>query len=336
VIAVVNAAIDRGRVPRPSAEAAAFHAALPGYAPTPVHALSAVAADLGLRSVLVKDESDRLGLPSFKILGASWAAERALREAPDTRMLVAASAGNHGRAVARVAAMRGLACRIFLPARSLPSRREAIAAEGADVVVVGGSYADAVARAEAAGDQPAALVLADVGRGGPARWVIDGYATLFAEAARQAAYDLVIVPVGVGSLGAAAARHGAERGIPILAVEPATARSLASSLAEGRPVTVDNPGTIMAGLDCAEVSPAAWPSLHRGVAGAVTIDDAAARAAMSELDQAGLRIGECGAAPLAGLGRLMKDPECASLRSAVAADLTTTALLIATEGRTGV
>jgi diaminopropionate ammonia-lyase len=285
--------------------------------------------------VLVKDESDRLGLPAFKILGASWAAERALREAPDTRMLVAASAGNHGRAVARVAAVRGLACRIFLPARSLPSRREAIAAEGADVVVVGGGYADAVASAEAAGDQPGVLLLADVGRGGPAQWVIDGYATLFAEADGQAAYDLVIVPVGVGSLAAAAARHGAERGIPVLAVEPATARSLASSLAAGRPVTVDIPGTIMAGLDCAEVSPAAWPSLHRGVAGAVTIDDAAAGAAMSELDQAGLPIGECGAAPLAGLRRLMNDPECASLRSAVGAGPTKTALLIATEGRTG-
>jgi diaminopropionate ammonia-lyase len=332
--AVVNTAVDRARVPRPSGEALPFHAALPGYAPTPLHELPDVAAELDLGAVLVKDESDRLGLPAFKILGASWAVEQALRDAPGTRTLIAASAGNHGRAVARVAAMRGLACRIFLPARSLPARREAIAAEGAQVIVVDGDYEDAVAQADAAATAPGALVVADVGDSGPAHWVIDGYATLFDEASNQAAYDLLIVPVGVGSLAAAAARHGAERDIPVIAAEPEAADCLTTSLAAGQPVAVPTPGTIMAGLDCAEVSPAAWPSLHRGIAGAVTIDDAAANAAMAELDRAGLRIGECGAASLAALRRLIGHPECSSLRTAVGAGPRTIALLIATEGRT--
>ena len=71
-------------------------------------------------TVGVKDESNRLGLPAFKILGASWAAERALREDPGVHTLVAACAGNHGRAVARVAAMRGLRCP-RVPARALRS-----------------------------------------------------------------------------------------------------------------------------------------------------------------------------------------------------------------------
>jgi diaminopropionate ammonia-lyase len=79
--------------------------------------------------------------------------------------------------------MRGSGCRIFLPARSRPGRRDAIAAEGAEVVVVDGDYELAVARADAAGAEPGALVIADVGESGPAHWVIDGYATLFAEAA---------------------------------------------------------------------------------------------------------------------------------------------------------
>src|SRR5215208_6961458 len=103
-------------------EAAAFHAGLPGYGPTPLRDLPALAAELGLAAVALKDESDRLGLPAFKVLGASWAVERALRERPEVRTLVAASAGNHGRAVARVAAMRGLPARIFLPARSAAAR----------------------------------------------------------------------------------------------------------------------------------------------------------------------------------------------------------------------
>jgi diaminopropionate ammonia-lyase len=137
--AVVNAALDPTAVPAPSNEAAAFHRGLPGYAPTPVHQLDDVAEELGVAAVQVKDESARLGLPAFKILGASWAVERALREQPATHTLVAASAGNHGRAVARAAALRGLACRVFLPARSLPVRRHAIASEGAEVIVVDGS-----------------------------------------------------------------------------------------------------------------------------------------------------------------------------------------------------
>jgi diaminopropionate ammonia-lyase len=234
-----------------------------------------------------------------------------------------------------LAAMRGLACRIFLPARSLPGRRAAIADEGADVVVVGGGYEDAVGQAVAAGGEPGALLIADVGESGPADWVIDGYATLFAEASEQAAYDLVIVPVGVGSLGAAAARHGAERGLPVIGVEPAAAACLSASLAEGRPTTVANPGTVMAGLDCAEVSPAAWPSLLHGIAGAITVEDAAAQAAMAELDEAGLGIGECGAAPLAALRLLMTDPACSVLRQAIRVGPASAVLLIATEGRTG-
>src|SRR3954447_7790904 len=119
-----------------SDEALAFHRSLPGYEPTPVHALPATAAELGLGAVLVKDESDRLGLPAFKILGASWAVERTLREHPSTHTLVAASAGNHGRAVAPGASLRGLRAGVSLPARSVAARREAIAAEGAEVVVV--------------------------------------------------------------------------------------------------------------------------------------------------------------------------------------------------------
>jgi diaminopropionate ammonia-lyase len=309
---VLNTAYDRAAVPPPSLEASGFHAALPGYRRTPVRDLRP--------GVLVKDESNRLGLPAFKVLGASWAVERALRLAPGTFELVAASAGNHGRAVAHVAALRGLRCRVFLPARSLPSRREAIAAEGARVVVVDGSYEDAVTAAAEAGSAPGVLEIADVGTSGPAHWVIDGYATLFVEAAEQAEFDTVVVPVGVGSLAAAAARFGAAAGIRVIGVEPVTAACLTASLAAGEPTAVPTPGTTMAGLDCAEVSPAAWPSLKAGIHSTVTVRDDEVAAAMDELAAAGMRIGESGAAPLAALHRI---------------GLEGNVLLVATEGRTG-
>jgi diaminopropionate ammonia-lyase len=57
----------------------AFHQGLPGHAPTPLTEVPALAAELGAARVFVKDESSRLGLPAFKILGASWAVRQLLR-----------------------------------------------------------------------------------------------------------------------------------------------------------------------------------------------------------------------------------------------------------------
>jgi diaminopropionate ammonia-lyase len=319
-----NPAFRPDAVPAPSRAAAAFHRSLPCYRPTRLHSLPAIAAEVSVGAVLVKDESDRLGLPAFKVLGASWAIEQALRAEPEPHTLVAASAGNHGRAVAHVAAQRGLACRILVSARSLPVRRQAIAAEGAEVVVVDGSYQDAVYEAEQAAAAPGCLLIADVGDSAPARSVIDGYATLFDEAAAQAEYDVILVPVGVGALAAAAARHGAAAGVAVIGVEPATAACLTASLQAGRPTRVDTPGTTMAGLDCAEVSPAAWPTLHTGIRATVTITDSQVAAAVADLAHAGLRIGESGAAPLAAL-RLLGPPDV---------DPGSRVLLIATEGPT--
>jgi diaminopropionate ammonia-lyase len=331
---LVNRAVRPAAVAAPSRDAAAFHAALPGYRPTPLRDLPALAAELGLAAVGLKDESARLGLPAFKVLGASWAAERALREHPDLHTLVAASAGNHGRAVAHVAARRRLRCRIYLPARASAPRRQAIAAEGAEVVVVDGSYEDAVARAAADAAEPGVVELADVGASGPARWVIDGYATLFAEAGAQGEFDVLLVPVGVGSLAAAAARFGAHAGLRVIGVEPVTAACLTASLAAGAPAEVATPGTTMAGLDCARVSRAAWPALRDGIHGTVTVGDDEVHAAMAELAAGGLAIGDCGAAPLAALRALAGDPACAGLRDAVALGPDSRVLLIATEGIT--
>jgi diaminopropionate ammonia-lyase len=68
--------------------------------------------------------------------------------------------------------------------------------------------------------------------------------------------------------------------------------------------------------------------------GAVTVDDAQARASMREMAGAGLHVGECGAAPLAALRALLADPGCEPLRDALGVDGSTRALLLATEGRT--
>ena len=328
----VNPAADATAVPPASGDAAAFHLGLPGYRPTPVRELPSVAAQLGVEAVGVKDESDRLGLPAFKVLGASWAVERTLRADPGVHTLVTASAGNHGRAVAHVAAMRGLRCRVFLPQRAVAARREAIAGEGAEVVIVDGTYEEAVAAsAAAAAAGPGVAELADVGTSGPARWVVDGYATLFREVAEQFSHDLLVVPVGVGSLAAAAARHAAAAGAFVVGAEPVTAACLTASLQAGEPTVIATPGTTMAGLDCAEVSPVAWPTLQAGIHGTVTVSDDEVADAVRELAAAGLLIGESGAAPLAALRQLAG---CRELRAAARLAPDSRVLLVATEGPT--
>jgi diaminopropionate ammonia-lyase len=319
----------------------AFHRSLPGYRPTALLALPQQAAELGLGELWLKDENGRFGLPAFKIAGASWALEQLLERRPDLQTLCAASEGNHGRAVARAAAQRGLAARIFLPAATSEARASAIASEGAEVVRVPGVYEDAVAAAGEAGRAPGSATLADVAYE-PADPIVaavsDGYSTIFAEAAEQAdaRFDVVLCQIGVGSFASAAIRFACHQDPPgaAIGVEPATAACVAASLAAGRPVAVETPGTSMAGLNCAVPSHVAWPSLRDGLTGCVVIGDGEARAAMRELAARGIVAGECGAASLAGLRALMTDPACTDLARAAGLGRSSTVLLISTEGAT--
>jgi diaminopropionate ammonia-lyase len=94
----------------------------------------------------------------------------------------AATDGNHGRAVARVAGWFGLTARIFVPEQIPPGRLAAIRAEGADVEVVHGSYDDAVEAAADASRDSDALRLADTASEEDEiipQWIVEGYSTLF-------------------------------------------------------------------------------------------------------------------------------------------------------------
>ena len=216
-----------------------FHRLLPGYAATPLLDLPDLAARFGVARVLVKDESSRLGLPAFKMLGASWASFRALDDLLEARTgramahfdslgelagqlgpilpldLATATDGNHGRAVARFARLVGLGARIFVPAGTSQARVEAIEGEGASCTVVDGTYEDAVARAaDEAGD--GCLVVSDTSWPGyetVPTWVIEGYDTIFHEILHQSLDGglpeptVVVVPIGVGALAASVVCH---------------------------------------------------------------------------------------------------------------------------------
>ncbi len=340
-----------------------FHASMPGYGPTPLRAAPVTAAALGVAEVLVKDESSRLGLPSFKVLGASWAVYRALlarlgataEEVPTFAALheavaplrplslSAATDGNHGRAVAHMAGLLGLDAAIYVPDNTVSARIEAIASEGATVTVVDGGYNDAIARS-AQDASETCLVISDTSWEGyeevPA-WVIEGYATVFAEIDEELAGhprpDMVAAPIGVGALAAAVVRHywsGAERPL-IIGVEPTSAACVLESVAAGEIVTLDHPqDSIMAGLNCATPSLIAWPAVSRGIDAYIAVPDARVPEAMRLLAADGIVAGETGAGGLAGMLALAQDAHMEEARSALGLGGGSRVLLLCTEGAT--
>jgi diaminopropionate ammonia-lyase len=314
---------------------------MPGYAETPLVEVPAVAVELQVGRVFVKDESSRLGLPAFKILGASYAISRALaarygigpgamplseladRTATDrTLTMSAATDGNHGRAVARVGAMLGVAVTIYVPAAISAAAKAAIAAEGARLVELDLPYDDVVGAVAEQGRLAGTnhLVVQDTAWDGHEqipRWIVDGYSTLFAETDAQLAaagapnLDFAVVPVGVGAFAQAAVQHyrSGQHAPTVLTVEPDRAPAVITSLRENRPVSVMTQPTIMAGLNCGTPSSIAWPYLVAGVDAAVTVTDAAAALAVADLAAAGLDSGPCGAATLAGARAVLLDPD---------------------------
>lgn len=332
---VRNPYLNRDAVAEPRFTSAGFHKSIPGFVPTPLREAETAAARLGVRSVWVKDESMRLGMPAFKILGASWATYRALMAhlgLPEHRKptlaklkkavaesgrplhLVAATDGNHGRAVARMAREIGLPCTIFVPQGTVRSRIKAIARNGADVIMVDGNYDEAIAASAALADENH-VVISDTSWEGYTdvpRWVIDGYQTMLKEVidlideGMVPEPSVVVAQMGVGAFSSAVASAFAHRPARLLVgAEPTVADCLASSIEAGGDLTViaETPYTSMAGLNCGTPSVVAW-DVNRFTFGAfATVDDADAEEATRVLHEDWIDAGESGAAGLAALLR---------------------------------
>jgi diaminopropionate ammonia-lyase len=343
-----------------------FHEALDGYHATPLLAQPSLAAELGVGHVAVKLETDRLGLPSFKIMGASWATIQALRPVlppswtPHDGLaglpgrlprltLIAATDGNHGRALARTANLLGLRSCIYVPESLDETRIASIAAEGAEIVRVPGTYDDAVAWSAKEADRDGYVLVSDTSWRGyeqvPAA-VVDGYSTILREvdeqraASGQPAPDLVLVQLGVGSFGAAVIRHfqrpGRSASPRIVGVEPTRAACVMASLAAGRRVTVPGPhDSIMAGLNCGTPSLVAWPWLRGGLDAVIAIDDQQALDGVRRLAAGGLAVGECSGAAVAGAYELLAGADAGIHRQKLGVGQGSSVLLFATEGVTG-
>ncbi|MFV0428099.1 MAG: diaminopropionate ammonia-lyase [Arachnia sp.] len=344
-----------------------YHRTLPGYASTPLYDVPQIADELGVAKVLLKDESSRLGLPAFKMLGASWAVAYAVRRQwlPEVervlspqqlgelipnrsaRRLVAATDGNHGRGVARMAKMMGISCVIFVPESLAPSRVEAIRSEGAEVRVVAGSYDDAIRSSAASGNQDS-IVVSDTSWEGYRdipRQVTHGYQTMFTEVdevvrgGTMGWPTVLALQAGVGAFAASGLLHyrGASAQSPrprCAIVEPLTANCLLRSARAGRITQAPPPHpSRMEGLNCGWPSELTWPVIQRGADVFLGIDDDATFEAMRLLAANGIVAGESGAAGLGGLLAVARQGTAAQ-RDHLGLTPTALVLLVNTEGAT--
>jgi diaminopropionate ammonia-lyase len=324
------------RYPKPDPAVLRFHKSLPGYQPTPLYSLPGLARELGVGSLLVKDESPRFGLNAFKALGASWAVHRFLeRDGRAGITFASATDGNHGRAVAWSARLTGNRAVIYVPRHTVRARIDSIRGEGAEVIVVDGTYDDAVHQADHDSRLNGWQVISDTAYPGymeiPA-WVMEGYGTIFAEI--DARPDIVIIQAGVGGLAAAAVQHFA--GARLVCVQPSEADGLLESISSetGEPrSTQKSQRTIMAGLACGMPSLLAWPVLKRGVTLFLSVDDRFAAEAMRRLHPR-IISGETGAAGLAGLIALCREPQFAQSKEQLGMSHESSVLVINTEGDT--
>lgn len=342
----------------------------PGYRPTPLRALAGLARAANVGALYYKDEASRFGLGSFKPLGGAYAVMGVIageigritgkdisgadlaagrrREIAGGVTVCAATDGNHGRSVAWGAQMFGCACVIYLNEAVTEGRETAIAAFGAEIRRVPGSFDDAVRCAGEAAATKGWHVVPDTAAGGNVEAsgnVMQGYALLADETVAQLPQGIapshVFVQAGVGGLAGAVCgqfwqAYGTARPLTVI-VEPHNANCWYRSLAAGKPVAVTGElHSLMAGLACGEISPLSWPILKTGAHVAMTIPDEAAADTMRLLAEAGagdppIVGGESGVAGLAGFLLASRD---ADARAQLGLDETSHVVVIGSEGDT--
>ncbi len=304
--------------PEPSVDAAAAEA-LPGLDPdapeTPLISLEGLGAQ-----VWAKDERDRMGLGSFKALGAAYVIAHAaaqtgasdLAQALNGQTYVTASAGNHGLSVAAGAQKYGADAVIYLAEAVPEGFAGRLRQHGANVVRAGTDYAQSMQAALKAADENGWTLLSDSSWPGyfdlPHR-LMEGYLVMAAEAARQCPEvpTHIFLQAGVGGLAGACAAYFRKtwgEDPTIIVVEPEVAPALQASIRAGQPVLADGPASNMGRLDCKEPSLIALRGLAKDADQFVTLTETEAEEVLPMLASQGAATTCSGGAGLAAL-RLM-------------------------------
>lgn len=297
-----------------------FHRTIPGYAPTPLVSLAAMAEELGISRLYVKDESHRFGLNAFKALGGSYAVANILAQkmgqplsdmdfnqlikgsspkVPDDMTFITATDGNHGRGLAWFVNKLGYRSVVYMPKGSAQERLDNILAENADAHITNLNYDGSVHLAERDAASNGWTLVQDTAWEGyetiPS-WIMQGYMTLADEihdglvALGDEKPTHIFLQAGVGSyagavLGYFTSAYGDDRPVTVI-VEPtkAACHYKSAKIDDGHVhfVEGDMP-TIMAGLACGEPSIISWKIIDAYADGFITCPDYVAAEGMRML-----------------------------------------------------
>lgn len=264
-----------GAIPFPSVDASAPARLLtrcPVASQTPLIQSPALAERAHVGAVFVKDERARMGLGSFKALGAAYViACDAEKGTAKGQTYVTASAGNHGLSVAAGAAAFGSIAVIYLAASVPEAFATRLRALGADVRRAGDTYEESMVAAADEGQQNGWVLLSDSSWPGYVdrpHTLMEGYLVLMQEVASQAPQTPthIFLQAGVGGLAAACAAYARDVWGPepnIVVVEPQAAPALFASVKAGSPQVTVGPVSAMGRLDCKEPSLIALKGLAR-------------------------------------------------------------------------
>ncbi|HLH76247.1 MAG TPA: threonine ammonia-lyase [Candidatus Binataceae bacterium] len=269
--------------------------------PTPLTHSSTLSRMLGAEVWIKPENLQKTG--SFKIRGA-YNRIRALEPAQARHGVIAASAGNHGQALAFAATQAGIKATIVMPETASIAKVQATRGYGQEVVLHGVDYQ--------AARQRAAEISAS---GGPSfidayddPWVIAGQGSIGLEIAAEVDANVVMVPVGGGGLiagivQALAARAPAAEVIGVEAAgSPQLSVSLARQAASGVPGPVE---TIADGLATGKLGELPYALLHGHLREVVSVDDfAIGEAVLLLLERMKLLAEGAGATALAGALKL--------------------------------
>lgn len=255
----------------------------------------------------IKDERTRMGLGSFKALGAAYVIAHAAQLGDlSATTFVTASAGNHGLSVAAGAKIFGAKAVVYLSETVPESFAERLRSWGANVVRAGDDYEQSMSAAQAAAAENEWFLLSDsswIGYTEPSHRLMEGYLVLAAETVEQMAKapTHIFLQAGVGGLATACAaffRNSWGNAPKIIVVEPDAAPALHDSIKAGRSVVTSGPVSNMGRLDCKEPSLIALKGLARDADSFVLISDQDADNGLERLRADGIETTQSGGAGL--------------------------------------
>ena len=345
-----------------------FHKTLPGYLPTPLLNLRHFAKKIGIGDCYIKDESQRLGLNAFKVLGASYAmAEEIKKYVPEGQSnlsfesikshktsikdltFVTATDGNHGRAVAWCAEQYGCRAVVFMPKGSSEIRLKAILEHKAKAEITELNYDETVKYAESEAIKNNWVLLQDSSWPGYTevpRNIMVGYKTMVQEFFEQTSDwpTHVIAQAGVGSFAASIFSSfisSTKQQPKFILLEPSGAACFFNSVKVGdkKPHLTPDLNTMMAGLSCGMPSILAWDIIVPIADIFAICEDNIAIKGMQILSQPtegdpSIISGESGAVPIGFLHEVATNPLYSDLRDQLQLDVSSKVLFFSTEGDT--